>query len=73
MLLSKEFLLKMQKIAQGLGEGGAIPPPATIANAVNDALRESGVEVAETPITPRRVLTAIWKAKQSRLSSVETS
>jgi carbon-monoxide dehydrogenase large subunit len=58
---------------KGLGEGGAIPPPAAIANAVNDALREYGVEVAETPITPRRVLTAIWKAKQSRLSSVETS
>ncbi|MEE2721507.1 MAG: xanthine dehydrogenase family protein molybdopterin-binding subunit [Pseudomonadota bacterium] len=58
---------------KGLGEGGAIPPPAAIANAVNDALRGSGVEVAETPITPRRVLTAIWKAKQSRLSSVETS
>jgi carbon-monoxide dehydrogenase large subunit len=40
---------------KGLGEGGAIPPPATIANAVNDALREYGAEVSETPITPRRV------------------
>ena len=40
---------------KGLGEGGAIPPPATIANAVNDALRGYGVEVNETPISPRRL------------------
>jgi len=44
---------------KGLGEGGAIPPPAAIANAVNDALRAYGVEVRETPITPRRVLEKI--------------
>ena len=40
---------------KGRGEGGAIPPPATIANAVNDALRDYGVEVNETPISPRRL------------------
>jgi len=40
---------------KGLGEGGAIPPPATIANAINDALRGYGVEVNETPISPRRL------------------
>lgn len=44
---------------KGLGEGGAIPPPAAIANAVNDALRGFNVEVTETPITPRRVLATI--------------
>ena len=47
---------------KGLGEGGAIPPPAAIANAVNDALSGYGVEVWETPITPRRVLAAISRA-----------
>ena len=31
---------------KGLGEGGAIAPPAAIANAVNDALRRLGVEIA---------------------------
>lgn len=48
---------------KGLGEGGAIPPPATIANAINDALRDFGVEVNETPMSPRRVRTAIAAAK----------
>lgn len=44
---------------KGIGEGGAIAPPATIANAVNDALHHLGVEVAETPITPERVMKAL--------------
>ncbi|HUA56691.1 MAG TPA: xanthine dehydrogenase family protein molybdopterin-binding subunit [Candidatus Sulfotelmatobacter sp.] len=44
---------------KGLGEGGAIAPPAAIANAVNDALRPLGVIVTETPITPRRLLAAL--------------
>jgi carbon-monoxide dehydrogenase large subunit len=44
---------------KGLGEGGAIAPPAAIANAVRDALASIGAEVNETPITPRRVLAAI--------------
>ena len=47
---------------KGLGEGGAIPPPATIANAINDALREFGVEVNETPMSPRRVRAKIAEA-----------
>src|SRR6202011_3444939 len=41
---------------KGLGEGGAIGPPAAIANAINDALRPLGVEIGETPITPRRLM-----------------
>jgi carbon-monoxide dehydrogenase large subunit len=44
---------------KGAGEGGAIPPPAAIANAVRDALREYGTEVNETPMTPERVWTAL--------------
>jgi carbon-monoxide dehydrogenase large subunit len=44
---------------KGLGEGGAIAPPAAIANAVNDALRDVAVEITQSPITPRRVLEAI--------------
>jgi aerobic carbon-monoxide dehydrogenase large subunit len=45
--------------AKGMGEGGAIAPPAAIFNAVNDALRPLGAEVAHTPLTPRRLLEAI--------------
>ena len=44
---------------KGIGEGGAIGPPAAIANAVNDALAPFGVEMTELPITPRRVLAAL--------------
>ena len=52
---------------KGIGEGGAIAPPAAIANAVNDALRGIGAEVCETPITPRRVRAAIATATESSL------
>jgi carbon-monoxide dehydrogenase large subunit len=45
-----------------MGEGGAIAPPAVLFNAVNDALREINVELSETPLTPRRLLTAIEQA-----------
>jgi carbon-monoxide dehydrogenase large subunit len=48
---------------KGLGEGGAIGPPAAIANAVNDALAGLGVEVAQLPITPERLLAALAEAK----------
>ncbi|MCC7485670.1 MAG: xanthine dehydrogenase family protein [Burkholderiales bacterium] len=44
---------------KGIGEGGAIAPPAAILNAVNDALAPLGVEITETPVTPRRVLDAL--------------
>jgi aerobic carbon-monoxide dehydrogenase large subunit len=46
---------------KGMGEGGAISPPAAIANAVRDALASIGAEVNETPMTPRRVRAAISK------------
>lgn len=48
---------------KGIGEGGAIAPPATITNAVNDALRPLGAaELLQSPLTPRRVLEAIANA-----------
>src|SRR6266571_1838576 len=42
--------------AKGLGEGGAISPPAAIANAIEDALAPFGVRITETPVTPARIL-----------------
>ncbi len=48
---------------KGMGEGGAVAPPAAIANAVRDALAALGAEVNETPITPRRVIAAINRAQ----------
>lgn len=44
---------------KGLGEGGAVGPPAAIVSAVNDALRPLGVEVHDLPLTPQRILAAI--------------
>ncbi|MGI9146493.1 MAG: xanthine dehydrogenase family protein molybdopterin-binding subunit [Chloroflexota bacterium] len=40
---------------KGLGEGGAMAPPAAIANAVEDALGHLGVSIDSTPITPTRL------------------
>jgi len=44
---------------KGVGEGGAIAPPAAIVNAVNDALLPFGAEVAEVPVSPARILHAL--------------
>jgi aerobic carbon-monoxide dehydrogenase large subunit len=44
---------------KGLGEGGAISPPAAIANAVEDALQPFGVKVRGTPLSAARVFALI--------------
>jgi aerobic carbon-monoxide dehydrogenase large subunit len=41
---------------KGVGEGGAIAPPAAIANAVEDALAPFGVRITEGPVTPERLV-----------------
>jgi carbon-monoxide dehydrogenase large subunit len=48
---------------KGMGEGGAIAPPAAIANAIRDALLAMGGEINETPMTPKRVRAAIARAQ----------
>jgi carbon-monoxide dehydrogenase large subunit len=50
--------------AKGIGEGGAVGPPAAIVCAVNDALRKLGVEICDLPLSPERVLAAINAARQ---------
>jgi carbon-monoxide dehydrogenase large subunit len=50
---------------KGVGESGAIGPPAAIANAINDALRPIGAEILETPMTPERIVTAIESARKA--------
>jgi carbon-monoxide dehydrogenase large subunit len=47
---------------KGLGEGGAIAPPAAVTNAVNDALAGMGAELLVSPVTPRRIVEAIDRA-----------
>jgi carbon-monoxide dehydrogenase large subunit len=48
---------------KGIGEGGAIAPPAVIANAINDALKGLGAELLVSPVTPRRIVEAIARAR----------
>jgi aerobic carbon-monoxide dehydrogenase large subunit len=48
---------------KGIGENGAVGPPAAILNAVNDALRPLNATIFETPITARRVRAAIARAR----------
>src|SRR5881409_2334565 len=50
---------------KGLGEGGAISPPAAIANAIDDALAPLGVRVTQTPALPWRVRALIAAASAS--------
>ncbi len=56
---------------KGMGEGGAIAPPAAICNAVNDALQPLGAELWETPLSPVRLLAAIHNAQERGLNSPE--
>ena len=48
---------------KGIGEGGAIAPPAAITNAINDALKDMGAELLVSPITPRRIAEAIARMR----------
>jgi carbon-monoxide dehydrogenase large subunit len=50
---------------KGIGEGGAIAPPAAIINAINDALAPLGAELTECPASPTRVLAALARATRS--------
>ena len=48
---------------KGAGEGGTMPVPAVIANAVDDALAPLGVVVDRIPISPARLRAAIRQAR----------
>ena len=44
---------------KGVGEGGAISPPAALANAIEDALAPFGVRITEGPVTPARIVALV--------------
>ena len=50
---------------KGVGEGGAVAPPAAIANAICDALSPFGVEFNQTPIKPEQIVKAVRPARPS--------
>jgi carbon-monoxide dehydrogenase large subunit len=50
---------------KGMGEGGAMAPPAALANAVEDALSQFGVQISATPLTPSRLATLLATARNT--------
>ncbi len=51
---------------KGVGEAGCIPTGALFAQAVEDALAGSGVEITEIPLSPNRLFELIERAKAAR-------
>jgi carbon-monoxide dehydrogenase large subunit len=58
---------------KGMGEGGAIGATGAVACAVNDALRRVGAQVNETPMTARRILKSILKARAAAPAAAENA
>jgi aerobic carbon-monoxide dehydrogenase large subunit len=52
---------------KGVGEGGAVAPPAAIANAICDALSPFGIEFNTTPIKPEQIVEAIRSSASSHI------
>jgi carbon-monoxide dehydrogenase large subunit len=52
---------------KGAGEGGVIPAPAAIVNAVADALAPFGASITATPLTPERV----WRLVHRRSAQAD--
>ncbi len=48
---------------KGVGEAGAIPVPALVAEAIDDALAPFGVRVREMPLAPPRILELIREGR----------
>jgi aerobic carbon-monoxide dehydrogenase large subunit len=51
---------------KGVGESGAIPGAAAIANAIEDAVADFGVTIEEVPVTPVRLWTLLAAARDGR-------
>ena len=51
---------------KGVGEAGAIPVPALVAEAIDDALAPFGVRVREMPLSPERIRELIRTARAGR-------
>jgi carbon-monoxide dehydrogenase large subunit len=61
-LVHAEFPSAVNELGiKGVGESGVIAPGAVVANAVEDALADWGVEIDRLPVTPQRVFEALRK------------
>jgi carbon-monoxide dehydrogenase large subunit len=50
---------------KGVGEGGAISPPAAVSNAIEDALAPFGIRITETPVSPSRLVALLREARKA--------
>lgn len=57
---------------KGVGEGGAIAPPAALANAIEDALTPFGVRITEGPVTAERIVALISSPQTRSPDPVQT-
>jgi carbon-monoxide dehydrogenase large subunit len=57
--------------AKGAGEGGTIGAPPAVLNAVNDALRHTGVELNSTPISRAGLFEAMSNPPRTPLQAIE--
>jgi carbon-monoxide dehydrogenase large subunit len=51
---------------KGIGEAGTVPAAPAIMSAIEDALREEKVKIAETPISPSRIFELLAQARAAR-------
>jgi len=49
---------------KGVGEGGAVAPPAALTNAICDALAPFGAEFNATPVKPEQIVKAVRSAQK---------
>ena len=56
---------------KGVGEGGAIAPPAALANAVEDALAPFGIRITEGPLTAARIVGRLHHERRIREADLE--
>ncbi|WP_428908003.1 xanthine dehydrogenase family protein molybdopterin-binding subunit [Niallia sp. Krafla_26] len=54
---------------KGVGEGGAIAPPAAVTNAIVDALAHLEIEINQLPVSPSRLRRLIKEAEEKQHSS----
>ena len=63
----QQFLSELNPFGiKGVGEGGAVSPPAAIANAVVDALKPLEINVNRVPLHPEPLFHLIQRAKERR-------
>jgi CO/xanthine dehydrogenase Mo-binding subunit len=53
---------------KGVGEAGAIPGPAVLAEAIEDALRPFGIRIREMPLNPNRIRELIDESPHTNTS-----